>query len=159
MLSDYDRDDLPEIQLAFLDGDGVELGRSERLGGAVAGWTRFLGHAGIPAGTRAVDLHLLGTRNGGVDNDSYFDDLELRTAGDGALAACVSPPAYPHDDEPVDCDPPADDDDVSADDDDSVAEPDVGCSCGLSGTSDAPVAGLLLVWLLSRATRRRRIRR
>jgi hypothetical protein len=160
MLSDYDRDDLPEIQLAFLDGEGAELGRSERLGAAVAGWTRYVGHASLPAGTRAVDLHLFGTRNGGIDNDSYFDDLELRTAADGALAACLAPPAYPHDDEPVDCDPPADDDDddVSADDDDSAGEPD-DCSCGVSGTTGAPVAGLLLVWLLSRAARRRTIRR
>ena len=155
VLSDYDRDDVPELQLAFLDGDGAELGRSERLGGAVAGWTRFVGHAVLPAGTRSVDLHLFGTRVSGMDNDSYFDDLELRSATSAALDACLSPPAYPHDDEPVDCDPPAGDDDTGDDDDsagDPAGDPD-DCSCQLSTGTRAPVAALLLVWLLARATR------
>ena len=156
MLSDYDRDDLPEIQLTFLDGGGAELGRSERLGDAVAGWTRFVGHAAVPAGTRAVDFHLFGTRNGGVDNDSYFDDLELRTAADGALGACLSPPAYPYDDEPVDCESSGDDD-AAGDDDDSAGgpggDPD-DCACDAAGGASAPIALLFLAWLAARSARR-----
>ena len=36
----------------------------------------------LPAGTRHVEMVLMGTRNAGSDNDSYFDDLFLE------LGAC-----------------------------------------------------------------------
>ncbi len=156
VLSDYAGDDEPEVQLAFLDDAGAEIGRSERLGAALAGWTRHLGHVGIPAGTRSVDFHLFGTRHSGQDNDSYFDDLELRVTDAGDLDACIDTPAYPHDDEPVECDPPADDD---GDDDDSAAgpgtEPD-DCSCDAAGGPAAPAAVLLAAWFLYGRIRRGR---
>jgi hypothetical protein len=95
--------DLAEIELRFLDADGAGLGGSARLGQPSTAWVQVRGAAAVPAGTRAVEFVLLGTRNAGEDCDAYLDDLELRADDQGALAACIEPPAYPWPEEVVTC--------------------------------------------------------
>jgi len=134
-------DDRPEMELVFRGADGSELQRSERVGTDATSWTPVEGEAPVPVGTRTIDLVLMGTRNAGVDNDSYVDDLRLRLAlaGEG------------------DCDEPPGDldlgalcpDEIPGDDDDSAGPPsdddEGGCGCRQAG----PAAGL---WTIAALT-------
>ena len=153
-LSSWGGDDRPEMELVFRDVDGVELQRSERIGTSATSWTLVQGEAVVPTGTRAIDLVLMGTRNAGVDNDSYVDDLRLRLDIVGEIG-CDDPP----DDLDVEALCPDeivgdDDDDSAADDDDSAPatddDPDgKGCGCRQTGAAAglwtlAALAGLLL---------------
>ena len=134
---DWGGDDEPAVQIAFLDGDDVELSRSERLARAEQSWGELEISAAVPIGARAVVVHLFGTRNAGDDNDSYLDDLELRlqfdeTAGDDDDATG------------------GDDDDATGDDDDSGGGD--GCDCGGGGSG-----ALLLPLALGIGWRRRTV--
>jgi predicted MPP superfamily phosphohydrolase len=77
-LRDWAGDDVPSIELAFVDAGGAELGRTGQTEVPSPDWTEVAIEVGLPAGTRAVDVVLTGTRTSGSDNDSYFDDLTLR---------------------------------------------------------------------------------
>ncbi len=76
-LSNYSGSDLPEIKIEFLDTDGNVLGNSNTLSSLNNTWTQVSEWVSIPSLTRAIQMHLKGTRNAGTDNDSYFDDLHL----------------------------------------------------------------------------------
>jgi hypothetical protein len=101
--SSYSGSDLAEIELRWLDADGAELGRSARIGEPSASWVQLRAIEAVPAGTRSVAFVLLGTRNAGADCDAYFDELELRIDDAGILTPCLEPPAYPWDEEVLDC--------------------------------------------------------
>jgi len=77
-LSNFSGTDLPEMNLVFLDETGFELGTSNTLSTLNASWTMLSEWTIIPAQTRTIQFALKGTRNGGTDNDSYFDDLFLK---------------------------------------------------------------------------------
>lgn len=128
----------------------MELGRGERLGEPSAAWVHLQGVSAVPAGTRAVEFALLGTRNAGEDCDAYLDDLELRVDEQGVLAACITPPAYPWPEDAVTCAAPAD----SAEPGDS-AEPDHRCGCATGRALPA----LALPWLALLGACRRRTTR
>ena len=70
------------MKLVFTDGNNAVLGQSEVLGTLADEWTWLAATVAVPTGTRHVEMVLMGTRNVGSDNDSYFDDLFLE------LGAC-----------------------------------------------------------------------
>ena len=76
-LSNYGGSDLPEARLLFLDAAGLEIGASLTISTLNNSWTHFNESMPVPADTRTIRLELMGTRNAGTDNDSYFDDLFL----------------------------------------------------------------------------------
>ncbi|NNE25845.1 MAG: hypothetical protein HKN09_03295, partial [Saprospiraceae bacterium] len=76
-LSNYGGLDQPEMKLIFLDADSNSLGESNSLTTLNNRWTPVEDQMSVPIGTRRIQLELMGTRNGGTDNDSYFDDLYL----------------------------------------------------------------------------------
>ena len=77
-LSTYSGLDLPEMRLIYLDQNSVEVGASEVFSSQNPSWTSISVWDEIPEFTRVIQMELKGTRNSGVDNDSYFDDLFLR---------------------------------------------------------------------------------
>ena len=77
-LSDWGGSDYPEMTIVFIDEDGNELYQPEPFGTYNAFWTLFEDEYQIPAGTRSIQMVLMGTRYAGDDNDSYFDDLFLK---------------------------------------------------------------------------------
>jgi hypothetical protein len=84
-LSDYSGSDRPAFYLAFLNGSGVEISSSAVLSTLNSNWTNLSNTQLIPTSTRAIKAVITGTRNAGTDNDSYFDDLNVRlnfTPGD-----------------------------------------------------------------------------
>ncbi len=103
VLGSWEGNDIPELELRLLDEQERELAVSERLAGRDGDWLELQGHVALPVGTRWADFVLLGTLNAGNDNDSYFDELTLQLADDGALDACLAPLEYPWDDEDVVC--------------------------------------------------------
>ena len=66
------------MTIAFIDGNGNEIDRSETLGTYNSFWTLLSSNYQIPIGTRSMQMILMGTRYAGDDNDSYFDDLFLK---------------------------------------------------------------------------------
>ena len=76
-LSNYSGTDLPEMRLIFLDQNSVEIGSGETISTLNSSWTMFNTWELIPPFTRTIQVELKGTRYGGEDNDSYFDDLFL----------------------------------------------------------------------------------
>lgn len=77
-LSDYNGSDLPEIKLFFQGQGGEILDSTLNYSSLSPNWTFINEVTNIPVGTRFIQFTLRGTRNGGVDNDSYFDDLFLK---------------------------------------------------------------------------------
>jgi len=144
-MRNYGGSDRPEFEIAALDSDGAELARSERQTGASGTWREFGDSLDLPIGTRSVDFLLYGTRKSGSDNDSYFDDLELRLEIES-----LSPG---DDDDSVD-----DDDDNSVDDDDDGALGGVseGCSCSAISGGESRGVFLSLLGLLALRWRSRR---
>ena len=89
MLSDWSGADLPEIRLRFLTLGGVEIGSTDYYAGPHTSWTLVGDHFEVPALTRIVRCELKGTRNEGVDNDSYFDDVFVKV---GSQTFCEDAP-------------------------------------------------------------------
>ena len=56
---------------------GQELASSVKLSAQTGQWLGLSAELDVNIGTRAVEMHISGTRNNGQDNDSYFDDLSL----------------------------------------------------------------------------------
>lgn len=77
-LSNFGGADLPEMRLLYLDQNSVQIGSSSTISSLNSSWTLFSNWENVPALTRTIQVELKGTRNSGVDNDSYFDDLFLR---------------------------------------------------------------------------------
>ena len=133
-LRNWGGSDVPSMGMRFLDEEGTELAELSPVAVNSTEWTEVDESVEVPAGTRSIEVRLIGTHSSGDDNDAYFDDLELRLGFET--------------EEPV-----ADDDDSSAagDDDDDTAPEDVGCGC-----ADGSAAALVLLPLAIR--RRRRLR-
>ena len=74
-LSNFAGSDLPEMRLLFYDETNEEIGTSITLSTLNNSWTLLGDTQQVPILTRTIRLELKGTRNGGTDNDSYFDDL------------------------------------------------------------------------------------
>ena len=82
--------DQPEMHISFLDENGFELGASETQSTLNSSWTEFDITLPIPPHSRDIKFTLMGTRNSGQDNDSYFDDLFLRVIRDESCMDMVS---------------------------------------------------------------------
>jgi acid phosphatase type 7 len=91
---DWAIDDLAFLELEARDADGALLasGATPGLQGAV--WTRREIGLALPAGTRSVRAALRGERLVGLDNDAYFDALDLCLDGSsvGSEDELVVPP-------------------------------------------------------------------
>lgn len=83
-LSDWNGQDRPEFRLEFLNELDQVIGNTETTGMQIPAWTLFARTFQVPAQTRKIRFILMGTRNGGTDNDSYFDDMYLRLNFTGA---------------------------------------------------------------------------
>jgi len=70
--------DVPALQVRFLDGAGEPLGEGIVLTTLMSVWTPLSTIESVPSGTRTLQVILTGTRNSGVDNDSYLDALFVR---------------------------------------------------------------------------------
>lgn len=77
-LSDYNGADRPEFKLQCFDASSGLLATSATVGHQTSTWTLKNETLQVPVGTRSVRLILMGTRNAGSDNDSYFDDMFVR---------------------------------------------------------------------------------
>ncbi|MBK7405920.1 MAG: fibronectin type III domain-containing protein [Phycisphaerales bacterium] len=77
-LKDYSGSDRPDIWLVYKNAGGATLGQSAKVGSNTSSWQVLSAVDPVPLGTRTIEFHLSGTRNGGTDNDSYADALELR---------------------------------------------------------------------------------
>ena len=77
-LSNFSGNDLPEIDIAFIDENCLELGKTNSLSSLSTSWVRVSEWATIPKLTRMIRVQITGTRNNGLDNDSYLDDLFLK---------------------------------------------------------------------------------
>lgn len=77
-LSDYNGADRPEFKLQCLGATGNLLSTSPTYGHQTSTWTLKNESMAVPAGTRSVRMILMGTRNAGSDNDSYFDEVFVR---------------------------------------------------------------------------------
>ena len=71
--------DLPRMELEFRNGSGGVTGTAPQIGSNTGTWTAVESDVALPPGTRTVRVILTGTRQAGSDNDSYMDDLFLRT--------------------------------------------------------------------------------
>ena len=93
-LRNYNGRDHPEMFARFVDGNGDLLGETEPVGTLNSQWTLVSHSADIPPDTRRMELVLVGTRNAGSDNDSYFDDVYVHlTVGNRACdPAPLAPP-------------------------------------------------------------------
>ena len=84
-LSDYNGDDRPEFKLEFYNQSSNLLGSTSTFGNQSSSWTLLQENAALPIGTYTIRMILMGTRNAGSDNDSYFDEmfvkLQLGTSG------------------------------------------------------------------------------
>ena len=89
-LSNYSGSDLPEMRLIFLDQNSAEISTGNTVSSYNSSWTYFDTWELIPVGTRVIQVELKGTRNAGVDNDSYFDDLFLRLGSGTDCSPTVS---------------------------------------------------------------------
>lgn len=77
-LSDYNGSDVPEFKVQFFDGALNMISESPTTSHTGATWTVYNQSMAIPANTQTIRLVLMGTRNAGIDNDSYFDDVFVR---------------------------------------------------------------------------------
>lgn len=70
--------DLPEMYVECLDASNMLLGTSPIISNDRGVWSLKTGSMSIPISTRTIRAFLKGTRLGGTDNDSYFDDISVR---------------------------------------------------------------------------------
>ena len=77
-LSDYNGSDRPEFKVEFYNASNSLLGSSATFGNQTSDWTFMNETEAVPGETETVRLVLMGTRNAGSDNDSYFDEMFVR---------------------------------------------------------------------------------
>ena len=82
-MSDYNGDDIPEFQIEFWGAGATLLGSSSVITGGQTSWILFEELLEIPVGTTTARFYMRGTRNVGIDNDSYIDDIFFHVT-DGA---------------------------------------------------------------------------
>jgi len=90
MMSDWSGADVPEMRVLFLTLGGTQIGATDYYAGPYVNWTLVGGNLAIPALTRVIRCELKGTRNEGVDNDSYFDDVFVKV---GSPTLCEQAPS------------------------------------------------------------------
>ena len=71
-LSNFGGSDLPEMWLVFLNEEGDEVGITTKVSSLSNVWTMFSEWVDLPLTTTTISFVLAGTRNTGVDNDSYL---------------------------------------------------------------------------------------
>ena len=76
-LANWSGSDEPSFKLIFYDEDMNFISETPPSSSLSDEWTQKIEHTTIPSQTRTIDMVLMGTKNAGFDNDSYFDDLEL----------------------------------------------------------------------------------
>jgi len=81
--------DRPSFYAVFRDEVGNELDRSPVQGSVSSVWTEHSIVQAVPVSTRSIEVVLIGTRNSGSDNDSYFDEI-------AASLSFVPSPARPN---------------------------------------------------------------
>ncbi|MBK53089.1 MAG: metallophosphoesterase [Candidatus Marinimicrobia bacterium] len=81
-LSTWNGSDYPEFNIEFVDELGNIIESSPIIGSYNDSWTNHSNELRIPINTRIINFVMMGTRNSGSDNDSYFDDMELRLRDD-----------------------------------------------------------------------------
>ena len=143
-LSDWGGDDEPRVWIEVYDADGALTGTSVALAHAVDAWAALEGALPLSPGDRTARVVLEGTRNAGVDNDSYVDDVWLEVVS-SAEVDCVgefveAPPVEPDPDPDPEPSDPGDPKDPNA------------CGCATGG----PVGPW---WLILLGWRRRSQRR
>lgn len=89
-LSDYLGSDLPEFRLDFLNASGDSISSTPTYGIHSGSWVQFRETADVPADCTQIRFVLMGTRESGTDNDSYFDEMFLKL--DTAGCAVIAPP-------------------------------------------------------------------
>lgn len=77
-LSDYNGSDIPEFKVEFYDSSNGLIGSSSTYSHNASTWTLFNETMNVPAQTRTIRMVLMGTRNAGSDNDSYFDEMFVK---------------------------------------------------------------------------------
>ncbi len=77
-LSDYSGSDIPEFKIEFYNASNGLIGTTNTSQNQSPEWTFVTQTQLIPSLTRTVRMILMGTRNAGTDNDSYFDELFVR---------------------------------------------------------------------------------
>ncbi|MCF8460286.1 MAG: fibronectin type III domain-containing protein [Flavobacteriales bacterium] len=77
-LSDYNGADRPEFKLECLGASSNVLATSPTTGHQSGTWTLKNETMVVPVGTRSVKMILMGTRNQGLDNDCYFDEVFVK---------------------------------------------------------------------------------
>ncbi|MCF8463605.1 MAG: fibronectin type III domain-containing protein [Flavobacteriales bacterium] len=77
-LSDYNGADRPEFKLECYGATANLLATSSTFGNQTSSWTLMSESMAVPAGTRTIRMILMGTRNVGSDNDSYFDEMFVK---------------------------------------------------------------------------------
>jgi len=77
-LSDFNGDDRPEFKLEFYGQTNNLLGTTATFGNQSSSWTYMEENEALPVGTYSLRMILMGTRNAGSDNDSYFDDMFVK---------------------------------------------------------------------------------
>ena len=77
-LSDYNGADRPEFKLEFYDSKNTLISMSPTHGNQTSDWTDINESIDLPLGTYTIRMILMGTRNAGSDNDSYFDDMSVK---------------------------------------------------------------------------------
>lgn len=71
-------DDRPEMRVKALGQAGNLLGTSPIVTTLSGSWLAVAGSWAVPSGSRSLQVELMGTRNVGADNDSYFDNVFAR---------------------------------------------------------------------------------
>jgi hypothetical protein len=90
-LSNYLGTDKPSFAARFLDASYGLLADSDTLSSITGSWTLVQNSWAVPAGTRYIQMIIMGTRTNGVDNDSYFDELFLKLNFSGDSCSTYQP--------------------------------------------------------------------
>ncbi|MBQ4852946.1 endonuclease/exonuclease/phosphatase family protein [Pseudoalteromonas sp. MMG012] len=77
LLRNYNGTDVPSMTVSFHDAQGNTLASHPARGSLRSSWTLQSNKALVPETTSYAVIHLTGTRHGGTDNDSYFDEVFL----------------------------------------------------------------------------------
>jgi len=77
-LSDYQGTDLPQFRLRFLTAAGTVFDSTQVYGSQSGVWELVSASATIPQNCSHIRFVLMGTRQAGLDNDSYFDEMFLQ---------------------------------------------------------------------------------
>jgi hypothetical protein len=95
-LADWNGTDEPAISVEYLDSLAVVIGASDTLSARQSTWIFKSAYDSIPPSTRTIRYHMMGTRFGGSDNDSYIDNVFCRIGEVIDGCSLYSPPGPAH---------------------------------------------------------------